>query len=595
MYSSIENVRILVALLKGHGIKHVVASPGGSSIPIVHSVENDDFFTCYSVIDERSAAYFALGIAQQTGESAAVVCTSGTAACNYLPAVTEACYQNVPLAVITADKHPYFDKQLVVQVINQENLYQDKCKHSVSLPFKINNDEDFWYCHRLVNEALLELNHHGAGPVHINIPTIGSQTDFSIKELPEVTVLNRVSYDSSEEQWQDKIEELASFKNVLVIFGQHGPYSECTIRQIELFSEKYNCVLSVEHISNLKCKGALLTYPVIETSPVYAAQMVPPDLIISLGGNLATYKMQTYLAQVKGKYKHWVIEESGYVKDPFRKLTDIFECTPAHFFECFSKSAPQDSRNDQSYYKAWDELLCEFKILDMPFSNMYAAWGLSKHIPDNSLLHLSILNSTRHMQFFDLDKSIRIYSNIGALGIDGSMSSFMGQAAASDHLAFLMIGDLSFFYDMNSAGLKHVGRNVRVLLINNCGASEFHFYIGEENIPTLDKYISARHTSTAKGWVESCGFKYLTASTRKEFDSAIVEFTSEESDRPVLLEVFTDMKKDAEITHELYSQNEHEDLVNAKKQMVKKIASKVIGDKRVEKATKIVKMVRDMR
>lgn len=237
----------------------------------------------------------------------------------------------------------------------------------------------------------------------------------------------------------------------------------------------------------------------------------------------------------------------------------------------------------------------EFKVLEMPFSNMYAAWGLSKHIPDNSLLHLSILNSTRHMHFFDLDKSIRVYSNIGALGIDGSMSSFMGQAAVSDHLAFLMIGDLSFFYDMNSIGLKHVGRNVRVLLVNNSGASEFHFYIGEENIPTLDEYISARHKSTAKGWVESCGFKYLAASTQEEFDAAIVEFTSEESDCPVLLEVFTDMKKDAEITHELYSLNEHKDSVNSKKQKVKKMASAVIGEKRVEKATKIVKIVRDIR
>lgn len=595
MYSIIENVRILVGLLKGHGIKHVVTSPGGSSIPIVHTVEVDDYFTCYSVIDERSAGYFALGIAQQTGEPVAVVCTSGTAACNYLPAVTEACYQNVPLAIITADKHPYYDKQLVVQVINQENMYQDKVKHSVTLPFKINNDEDFWYCHRLVNEALLELNHHGSGPVHINIPTIGSQIDFSVKELPDVTALNRVSYDSGAEQWQEKIKELASFRNVLVVFGQHSPYSGCTVRHIEMFAEKYNCVLSVEHVSNLKCKGAVSTYPVIETSPGYAAQVVPPDLVISLGGNLATYKMQGYLAQVKGKCRHWVVEESGYVKDPFKKLTDIFECTPAHFFEYFSESAPLESINDQSYYKAWEELLSGFKVLEMPFSNMYAAWGLSKHIPDNSLLHLSILNSTRHMHFFDLDKSIRVYSNIGALGIDGSMSSFMGQAAVSDHLAFLMIGDLSFFYDMNSAGLKHVGRNVRVLLVNNSGASEFHFYIGEENIPTLDEYISVRHKSTAKGWVESCGFKYLSASTQEEFDEAIVEFTSEKSDSPILLEVFTDMKKDAEITHELYSLNEHKDSVNSKKQKVKKMASVVIGEKRVEKATKIVKIVRDMR
>jgi 2-succinyl-5-enolpyruvyl-6-hydroxy-3-cyclohexene-1-carboxylate synthase len=595
MYSIIENVRVLVGLLKGHGIKNVVVSPGGSSIPIVHSVENDDFFTCYSIIDERSAAYFALGIAQQSGEPVAVVCTSGTAACNYLPAVTEARYQSVPLVVITADKHPYYDKQLVTQVINQQNMYQDKVKHSVSLPVEIKTNDDFWYCHRLINEALLELNHHGAGPVHINIPTIGSQTDFSVKELPAVTAVERVSYDSSADKWQEKINELAGFRKILVVFGQHSPYSGRTVQHIEQFAEKYNCVLSIEHVSNIKCKGALLTYPIIETSAGHAATTVAPDLVISLGGNLVTYQMRSYLGGVKGGCKHWVIEESGYVKDPFKKLTDIFECTPAHFFEYFAENAPAESRNDQSFYNNWKELLDSVEIQDLPFCNLYASKGLAKHIPADSLLHLSILNSTRHMQFFDLDKSIRVYSNIGALGIDGTMSSFMGQAAVSDRLAFLMIGDLSFFYDMNSAGIKHVGRNVRILLVNNSGAAEFHFYIGEKNIPTLDEYISVRHKSTAKGWVESCGFKYLAASTREEFDAAVVGFVSEESDRPVLLEVFTDMKVDAAVTRELYSLNKLEDGIGSKKQMVKKLAATVLGDKGLEKAVKIAKIVRDKR
>ncbi len=592
MYSIIENVRVLVGLLKEHRIKHIIVSPGGSSIPIVHSVENDDFFTCYSVIDERSAAYFAMGVAQQLGEPVAVVCTSGTAACNYLPAVTEARYQNVPLVVITADKHPYFDKQLVVQVINQQNMYQDKVKHSVSLPVEIKTKDDFWYCHRLVNEALLELNHHGAGPVHINIPTIGSQSDFSVKELPEVTAIERVSYNSTDEKWQEKSRKLARFKKILVVFGQHSPYPEQTMRHIETFAEKYNCVLSVEHVSNVKCKGALLTYPVIETSPGLAIKTVAPDLIISLGGNLVTYQMRSYLGGVGDGCKHWVIEESGYVKDPFQKLTDIFECTPAHFFKCFAENAPPENRNDQSFYNEWKSLLDSVQIQDLPFSNIYAARGLAGRIPANSLLHLSIINSTRHMQFFDLDKSIRVYSNIGALGIDGSMSSFMGQAAVSDHLAFLMIGDLSFFYDMNSAGIKHVGSNVRILLVNNSGAAEFHFYIGEKTIPTLDEYISARHKSTARGWVESCGFKYLTASTKEEFDSAIAEFASRESDRPVLLEVFTDMKEDAEITRQLYSLNSHEDGAIAAKQMAKKLAAAVLGDKGAAKAVQIVKIVR---
>ena len=595
MYSIIENVQILVGLLKAHGIRHVVASPGGSSIPIVHSVENDDFFTCYSVIDERSAAYFAMGVAQEKGEPAAVVCTSGTAACNYLPAVTEACYQNVPLVVITADKHAYYNKQLVVQVINQENMYQDKVKHAVSLPLKIQNKDDFWYCHRLVNEALLEMSRHGTGPVHINIPTIGSQIDFSVKKLPKVMAINRLSYETQGEQWQEKTKELLDAKRIFVVFGQHVPYPENVLDSIANFAEKYNCVLSTEHISNVKCKGSLNTYPVIETSPGHAAKVAAPDLVISLGGNLATYKMPSFLALAKGDCRHWVIEESGYIKDPFKKLTAVFECTPAYFFDYFARSAPEGSHNNQTYYNTWTGLLSTFEVGEIPFSNMYAAGGLARHIPNDSLLHLSILSSTRHMHFFDLDKSVRVYSNLGALGIDGSMSSFMGQAAVSGQLAFLMIGDLSFFYDMNSAGIRHVGNNVRILLVNNRGAAEFHFYIGRKNIPTLNEYISAEHKSTAKGWLESCGFRYLSASTKEEFDGAISEFVTKESDRPIVMEVFTDMEEDARITQHVYDENNQGDGVSAKSKIARKAATAMLGEKRAEKAIKAAKVFRDAR
>ncbi len=591
MYSVIKNVQILIALLKEYNIKHIITSPGGSSIPIVHSAENDNFFTCYSVIDERSAAYFAMGVSQKSGEPVAVVCTSGTAACNYLPAVTEAKYQNVPLVVITADKHPYYDRQLVTQVINQVNLYQDKVKHSVSLPIKIQNAEDFWYCHRLINEALLELTHHGTGPVHINIPTIGLQTEFNIKKLPEVNAINKISYESSFDVWEKKVNELTSAKRILVVCGQHCPYLEITRQHIEKFAEKYNCILSIEHVANIKCKGALLTYPVTETAPMYAAKVAAPDLVISLGGNLASYLMRGCLQYTKDSFTHWVIEESGYVKDPFTKLTDIFECTPAYFFKYFAENAPEGISNDSRYYNTWKSLLDDIKIQDLPFSNIYVSKSLAEHIPNNSLLHLGILNSTRHMQFFDLDKSIEVYSNLGALGIDGSLSSFLGQASVNKGLSFLLIGDLSFFYDMNAANIKHIGNNVRILLVNNGGASEFHFYIGRKNILSIDDYVSVKHNATAKGWVQSCGFKYFKASTKKEFDSAITRFVAEESECPILLEAFTDMEKDADITRQLYNLNKREEGLSGKK-VIKKMISSIWGDAAVNKAAQIAKIIK---
>jgi len=593
MYTEIKNVQILIGLLKEYDIKHIVTSPGGSSIPIVHSIENDAFFSCYSVVDERSAAYFGMGICQKLRRPVAIVCTSGTAACNYLPAVTEANYQSVPLVIITADKHPYLNRQLVLQVIDQNQLFNDKVKHAVSLPITIENQDDFWYCHRLINEALLELNHHGTGPVHINIPTIGSQSEFNIKKLPKVNAINRISYESMSDIWDSKIKELISAKRILVVFGQHSPYSEITKQHIERFAEKFNCVLSIEHMSNIKCVGSLLTYPVIETSPIYAAKVVAPDLVISLGGNLATYQIRTYLQHVKEKFSHWVIEESGYVKDPFKHLTDIFECTPSYFFKYFTENSPKEMNNDKVYYNKWKELLGNIKIEELPFSNAFASKGLAENIPDKSILHLGILNSTRHMQFFNLDKSIEVYSNIGALGIDGSLSSFLGQASVCDGLAFIILGDLSFFYDMNAARIKHVGSNVRILLVNNAGAGEFHFYVGRKNIPSIDDFISVKHSSTAKGWVESCGFKYLAASTIDEFNSAITSFVITESERPILFEVFTDMEKDAEITRQLYNLNNPESKGISKKQIVKKMTSIVGGEEALNKAVKIAHILKE--
>jgi 2-succinyl-5-enolpyruvyl-6-hydroxy-3-cyclohexene-1-carboxylate synthase len=305
--------------------------------------------------------------------------------------------------------------------------------------------------------------------------------------------------------------------------------------------------------------------------------------------------MRGYLRAVKNNFKHWAIEESGYVKDPFMRLTDIFECTPDYFFKSFSENSPINCNNDRVFYNMWKNLLAKVEIPELPFCNIYASQQLSKYIPNNSLLHLGIMSSTRHMHFFDLDKSIEVYSNLGALGIDGSMSTFVGQAAVSSQLCFLMLGDLSFFYDMNAARIKSLGNNIRILLVNNGGASEFHFYIGSESIPSIDDYISVKHNSEAKGWLESCGFKYLTASTMQEFDENITKFVASDSTQPIVFEVFTDMKNDAEITQELFNLNNKKDDISIKRGIMKNVATAVLGAKGAKKAIDIAKIIKDKR
>lgn len=586
MYSKIKSVQILVALLKEYNVKDIVMSPGGSDIAIIHSIENDDFFTCYSVVDERSAVYFAMGISQQKDAPVACVCTSGTAVSNYLPGMTEAFYQDVPIIAITADKDPYRLNQLMLQKIDQNNIFGSVTKKSVDLPV-VKNSTDSWYCQRLINEALMELNHHGKGPVHINIPITENGAVYDCETLPAVKKINLITSDLGDAVWKSYIPKLANSKKILVIVGQNVTFTDENIKTMEAFSSKYNCVFSVEHMSNLKCKGCIHTYRLTELSNPGMFPELIPDLVISLGNNIASYKLKPMIKENLSAYVHWQIDEGGRVRDFSDRLTDLFECPPMKFFEYFVENAPANISNDTSYYNLWKQKLDCIEYPDFEFSNFYVAKKTSEIIPKNSILHLAILNSTRTMQYFDLDSTIKTYSNIGALGIDGCMSTFLGQAAAApDKLAFLITGDLSFFYDMNAAGMRAVGNNVRIILVNNTGGSEFHFFMGKDRIPTINDYICAEHHKKAQGWIESLGYEYHSASTKDELNSILPSF-AQKSDKPVFLEVFTDMESDAKLTNSFFHDNRIK-FGGFKAKMIDK-AKSVLNPAQIEKAKKILK------
>lgn len=546
MYSKIKSVQFLVALMKEHGVKHVVLSPGGRNIPINHCLEQDDYFTCYSVVDERSAAYFAIGLSQQLGnEIVGICCTSSVAASNYLPGITEAFYLNVPLLVITADRNPYMLGQMENQMIDQVDMYKNFCKKCVNLPLA-EGPEDQWACQRLINEALLEVKHHGCGPVQINIPITGGIGLFVEPKLPPVKVIKRFEYKRKESDWAAMARILSKAEKILVVCGERIPPDKNELANIEKFAAKYNCVFATEHVSNVNFPGSLDLFGAAQVMPLDTFTDFVPDIVISMGGNFVS-RLKDLLRAKPAKSRHWVIDEAGRVCDVFKSLRAVFECTPADFFEYFANAAPAGAKNNMVYHNAWAEYAKNTQYPDFPYSNSYAIKGLSKKIPAGSIMHTGILNATRIMQHCEINDDITAYSNIGAFGIDGSMSTFMGQSViASDKLAFLVIGDLSFFYDMNALQIRHIGKNVRIMLVNNSGAAEFHLFMGEKVIPTLNKHIAAEHFTSAKGWVESKNFRYYSARTAEEFDKVVDEFIDPSADRPAVLEVFTDKKADAE-------------------------------------------------
>ena len=552
MNSSFRSVQILVDLLKQYKIKDVVLSPGGSDIPLIHSIETDEYFTCYSVVDERSAAYFAMGVAQQKNVPVACVCTSGTAVCNYLPGITEAFYQSVPVLAITADKNPYYQGQLEIQKIEQTHIFDGVVKKSVDLPV-VQNSEDEWLCNRLVNEALLALTHHGRSPVQINVPIVGRTDLYDDKTLPAERKINIVEWLDDDETWNNYAQKLVSAKRVLFVMGQGVTFTSEIVSLLEELNKKCNCVYSVEHLSNLDCEGCIHTYPVSEINGGSSLEKLVPEIVVSIGDNLSAYNLRPFLRRHYKQICNWQISESIEIRDAYKCLTAVFDMKLEDFLRKILSFIPANSTNSAKYKAAWEEELSKITIPEFEFSNLHVAKKISEIIPENSVLHLAILNSTRIMQYYKLAKGIRTYSNVGALGIDGCVSTFAGQAASTDELAFLIVGDLSFFYDMNALWNSNFGCNLRILLLNNGGGEIFQALPGLSMSGKTHRFVTATHKTSAQGWATERGFLYQGVHDTAELEEAMKVFTDPNPiNQPVLMEVFTDKDEDVRLLKEYY-------------------------------------------
>lgn len=577
MYTEVKSYQYIISLLKQYGIRQCVLSAGSRNVPFVHSVEEDPFFSCYSVVDERSAGYFALGLAQELNEPVVISCTSSTATCNYWPAVAEAYYQNVPIIVLTSDRDQRMVGQWEDQLIDQVGMYDRHVKKSVNLPI-INDKNDEIYCQRLINEALLELDHNGSkGPIHINIPTNTYNRSFVVKKLPNTKKIDRL-YLNNLDSWSNKIKKLNQYKKIMIICGQKSYVSAELENEIKNFFERFNCVVIGDYMCNIKMKDILNTTISMDSNVVsqkYLEQLMP-ELVISFGGQIFS-GIKEQLKKNCGKYEHWIIQEDGRVVDPFKSLTTIFECKPEEAFKYFNKKA--ENKNLKKYFNELKDYNCSYEIPEFEYSNVYAIRRVVENLPNNSILHLSINDSIRITNFFKIPDSTKVYANIGTHGIDGCMSSFLGQSVANKRPSFLIIGDLSFFYDMNSLRINAIGNNVHILLINNHGGSEFYYNKIQQN---NDKHTTARHNNIAEGWVKDNKFLYLSAHNKEEFDSNVTKFICNES-RPVVFEVFTEMKTDAEEIHNFYDKIKPKDIKSEVIRKSKDIVKEKIGQEKVKK------------
>lgn len=585
MYTELKSYQIIIALLKKYGIRHCVLSAGSRNVPFVHSIEEDPFFTCYSVVDERSAGYFALGLAQELGEPVVISCTSSTATCNYWPPVAEAFYQGVPLVVLTSDRNPAMLGQWEDQMIDQVGMYDRHVRKSVNLPVITDND-DAHFCERLINEALLELDHHGTGPVHINVPMKAYNNSFNVKELPRVTRIRRVE-SNQDGEWAACAARLCRAKRVLVVAGQQSSCSPELAGALEAFACRYEVAIAAEYMANVPREHAFNPTLCMEyryITPKKFSEFLP-DVVISFGGNM-TAGLKDMLRKYAGSYEHWSIREDGMVCDMFKSLTRVFECTPAEFFSRMAEASTCESSGE--YLMALKAYEASAEIPELPYSNMAAIRKVVERVPSGSILHLAINSAIRLTNFFKLQPNVKVYANIGTHGIDGCLSSFLGQAAASGKPSYLVIGDLAFFYDMNAMRLRHIGDNVRILLLNNEGGEEFYFNKMWKN-EASDLHTTARHHTKAEGWVRECGFKYLSARNEDELAVAVDEFFDNAVEGPVLLEVFTEMAADSKLVYDVFDLTRPRDAQSEAIRKSKEIIKATIGQEKAKRISELFK------
>ena len=382
-YTDEKNAQIVIALLKAHGIRKVVASPGATNIPITGSIQNDPFFEVYSSVDERSAAYLACGLSYESGEPVALSCTGATASRNYLPGLTEAWYRKLPIIAITSTASIVEVGHLMPQCIDRSVSQNDIARISVTIPH-VKDNEDFWDCEVKINNAILEATRAGGGPVHINLATSYKGT-FSTRELPPVRMIRRVGD-------PDKIPAIDPSTKVAVFIGSHKFFTASETEAIEEFVEKYNAVVLCDHTSSYRGNGRILSASPcsqsIPTNPRYSS--LKPDLIIHLGEVSGDYATQGFLASSGARV--WRVSEDGELRDRFKRLEYVFEMREQDFFRKLSENlVPQVN----GFLPAWREYAQRVADLipDLPFSNTWIAQELSSALPRNATLHFGILNS----------------------------------------------------------------------------------------------------------------------------------------------------------------------------------------------------------
>lgn len=532
-YPKIPLAQSIIEIFRAKGIQHIIISPGSRNAPLTIGFVNNPNFTCYSVADERCAAFFALGIAQQINKPVAVVCTSGSALLNYYPAFSEAFYSEIPLIVVSADRPKSKIDIGDGQTIRQENVFANHSVFNANLDEFPSDENDF-----LLNEAI-NTAFAKKGPVHINAP-------FEEPLYETVETLSVEPKIISNEILNNEFENLDSFatnwnsakKKLVLIGGLHPNAVEQNF--LDTLGNDNSVVVMTEVTSNVHHPNFITNIDTIIT-PFTNEDFLAfqPDILLTFGGMIVSKRIKAFLRKYQPK-QHWHIDELR-AYDTYGCLTKHFEVSPNNFFDnFFSKTIKIESDYQENLLKIRTlrtEKHIEY-IDKISFTDLKAFDIILPKLPSNTHLQISNSSPIRYAQLVSIDKSIEVFCNRGTSGIDGSTSTAIGAAVANQKPTVLVAGDIGFLYDSNALWNNYIPKNFKIILMNNGGGGIFRILPGHDETPVFNTFFETSHCLTAEHLAKMYGLDYLTASNEENLKSNL-EAMFKQNEKPVLLEVFT--------------------------------------------------------
>ncbi len=555
MISTKKHIQQLAGLLLAKGIDDIIISPGSRNGPLTHTFAGSGLFNCRSIVDERSAAYFALGLAQAKQKPVAIVCSSGTATLNYAPAVAEAFYLNIPLIVLTADRPDYWIDQAESQCIRQESIYRNFIRKEISLPLG-ESIKELWFAAREINECLNRAISGTPAPVHINIPLEEPLHNLLDEKLPAVKVIQPTQTQTN--LTESELTQLASTfnkaKKVLILAGQQIPNPGLE-NQLSELTEKTGALVLKEHLANQNDPNFCSSIDTLMSALLEdSMEDFQPDLLISFGGQFVSKSLKQFLRKHK-PVSHWHLSLSGEHFDTYQSLTNVIAQEAGDFFEQLTSSLEP---KEKKYLKGWKDKEKQVNqrrdqfIEQAEFSDLTVFDSIRKALPQNSVVHLGNSSPVRYALICDAVKNAHYFGNRGTSGIDGCLSTAVGFASESEKLNTIILGDLSFFYDSNALWNKYLGSNLRILVINNRGGNIFSLIKGPSESPAFQEHFFTENKFKAEVLARAFELDYFKAENEQGLDLALTNFYSPKQQKAAVLEVFTDADVNTKVFRELF-------------------------------------------